>query len=198
MKRNLFVSALAVMLALLATSCRSYQTMVVEFDEAPEEYGGDRPRKLKYVPVNPEHEMNTAEEYEGSEKSDDIKSTKLYKVATSWIGTPYLYGGTTRKGIDCSAFVRAVYQEAFNKELVRPSANQFSVNCRKISKSELSAGDLVFFRTDGQKTSTPNHVGIYLSNNQFIHASSSKGVTIADLTQAYYVKCWLAGGRVKD
>ncbi len=127
-------------------------------------------------------------------KSDN---QKLYSEAASWIGTKYKYGGTSKSGVDCSGFTYLMYKSVYGKTLSRQSEAILNNNCKRISKNQLKEGDLVFFRTDGKKSSNPNHVGIYLKNNKFIHASSSKGVVVSDITTDYYVKNWIAGGRVK-
>lgn len=127
--------------------------------------------------------------------SNDNK--KLYAEVAEWIGTPYKYGGTSKSGVDCSGFVYSVYKAVYGKTLTRQSAGMLTNDCNKISKNELREGDLLFFRTDGKKSSTPNHVAIYLKDNKFAHASSSKGVVVNDLSESYYVKTWLTGGRVK-
>lgn len=121
----------------------------------------------------------------------------LYSEAASWIGVPYKYGGTSRSGVDCSGLVYLMYKSVYSKTISRQSAAILENNCTRISKSNLRAGDLVFFRTDGKNSSTPNHVGIYLKNNKFIHASSSKGVVVSDITTDYYVRTWITAGRVK-
>jgi len=122
---------------------------------------------------------------------------KLYKECASWIGTPYKYGGTSKSGTDCSGMTYSIYKAVYGKTLTRQSGDILANNCSKINKNQLREGDLVFFRTDGKRSSTPNHVGIYLKENKFIHSSSSKGVVVSDLTQDYYVKNWISGGRVK-
>ncbi|MCF0191544.1 MAG: C40 family peptidase [Marinilabiliaceae bacterium] len=122
---------------------------------------------------------------------------KLYATVAGWIGTPYKYGGASKSGVDCSGFVYSVYKEVYGKSLSRQSSAILANNCTSISKSKLREGDLVFFRTDGKKSSTPNHVGIYLKNGKFVHASTSNGVVVNDLGQNYYVKSFLTGGRVK-
>lgn len=124
-------------------------------------------------------------------------NAKLYSECASWLGAKYQYGGTTKSGVDCSGFVYMVYKAVFGKTLTRQSAGMLTDNCTRITKSQLREGDLVFFRTDGKKSSTPNHVGIYLKENKFIHASTSKGVVVSDLLQSYYVTNWITGGRVK-
>ena len=70
-------------------------------------------------------------------------------------------------------------------------------NCRKVGRAKLKEGDLVFFRTGRGKRKVPNHVGIYLKNGKFIHASTSRGVIVSSLSEPYYVRTWLTGGRVK-
>lgn len=126
--------------------------------------------------------------------SDNVS---MYKSVIEWLGTPYKYGGMSKKGVDCSGFVQSVYKSAMQIMLSRVSAQMHSNDCNLVAKSKLQEGDLVFFRTDGRRTSTPNHVGLYLKNNKFAHASSSQGVTISDLTTSYYVQTWLTGGHVK-
>ena len=127
----------------------------------------------------------------------DSDNKKLYSECASWLGTPYKYGGTSKSGTDCSGMTYSIYKTVYGKTLTRQSGDMLTNNCSKINKSQLREGDLVFFRTDGKKSSTPNHVGIYLKSNKFIHSSSSKGVVVSDLTQDYYVKNWISGGRVK-
>lgn len=123
---------------------------------------------------------------------------RLYLEAASWLGVGYKYGGNKRStGVDCSGLTGLIYQAVYGKTLQRSSADVLSVDCRRIGKGELREGDLVFFRTDGKKTSTPNHVGIYLKDNKFIHSSTSRGVIVSSLEQDYYVRNWIAGGRVK-
>lgn len=124
-------------------------------------------------------------------------NARLYSECASWLGASYKYGGTTKSGVDCSGFVYMVYKAVFGKTLTRQSAGMLTDNCTRITKNQLREGDLVFFRTDGKKSSTPNHVGIYLKENKFIHASTSKGVVVSDLLQSYYVTNWITGGRVK-
>lgn len=121
----------------------------------------------------------------------------LYAEIAEWLGTPYRYGGTSKSGVDCSGFVYSVYKAVYGRALTRQSSGMLNNDCKAISKGELREGDLIFFRTDGKKSSVPNHVAIYLKDNKFAHASSSKGVVVADLTSDYYIKTYLTGGRVK-
>ena len=113
------------------------------------------------------------------------------------MGVPYRSGGLTRRGVDCSGFVMNVFREVYGKSLARSSADMLKRNCKKVGRAKLKEGDLVFFRTGRGKRKVPNHVGIYLKNGKFIHASTSRGVIVSSLSEPYYVRTWLTGGRVK-
>lgn len=119
---------------------------------------------------------------------------QLIREVSSWLGTPHRYGGTTRQGADCSGFVIEVFRVVYQTSLPRSSAEMAS-RTRNIGKSQLQEGDLVFFRTSGGRK--VSHVGIYLSNNKFIHASSSRGVIVSDLGEPYYVRTFAHGGRIR-
>jgi peptidoglycan endopeptidase LytE len=117
----------------------------------------------------------------------------LVRVVKTFLGVPYKLGGSTLRGIDCSAFVKKIY-EIFNIELPRTTREQFSVG-KKVEKDQLEEGDLVFFKRRGNST----HVGIYIGDNQFVHASSSnREVKIDYLDTPYYNKRFLRGVRVKE
>lgn len=112
---------------------------------------------------------------------EQAAAQRLHTMAQGWEGTPYCLGGTTRRCIDCSAFVRTVYDEVFDKALPRTTEAQVREG-QPVSRSELQAGDLVFFRT-GFST---RHVGIYLADGRFLHASTSLGVTTSSLNGRYW------------
>ena len=107
-----------------------------------------------------------------------------------WLGTPYRWGGTTRRGIDCSAFVRQFVDQNLGIALPRTTASQRYEGVH-IDRSELQAGDLVFFRRRGVR-----HVGVYLSDGEFIHASSSRGVTISNLSSSYWDRHYWMSRRI--
>lgn len=121
---------------------------------------------------------------------------RLYIEAANWIGTPYRYGGNTRKGIDCSGFTSQIYKTVYRKTLSRSSEQQRKNDCQRIPKRKLHEGDLVFFAT-GKPRRKATHVGIYLKDGQFIHASTRNGVTVDHLNAPYYRQHWLSAGRVK-
>jgi len=122
----------------------------------------------------------------------------LYNAGSSWLGVRYRYGGNTKSGVDCSGLVGILYRQVYGIKLERSSANILRKNCVAVNRNNLREGDLVFFRTSGSAQSrVPTHVGIYLKNGKFIHASTSKGVIISSLSESYYVRTWITGGRVK-
>ena len=123
---------------------------------------------------------------------EQIQNIQLYQNIDDWYGTRYKLGGTTKDGIDCSAFVQTVFLSAFAVTLPRMAKDQYKVT-RRISRTELQEGDLLFFNTRGGVS----HVGIYLQNNKFVHASVS-GVMISDMFEPYYVRHFIAAGRVTN
>ncbi|HEX4876217.1 MAG TPA: NlpC/P60 family protein [Chitinophagaceae bacterium] len=125
---------------------------------------------------------------------ESLPSKQLLETVDDWYGVRYRTGGNTKSGVDCSGFTVAVYSAVFGIMLPRVSREQYRIS-RKISTTELKEGDLVFFNTTGRGVS---HVGVYLGNNKFIHASVSKGVMVNDLFESYYLKRFVGAGRIDD
>ncbi len=117
-----------------------------------------------------------------------INDKQLAQVYNEWGGTRYRMGGSSKRGIDCSAFVQTAFSDAFGMSLPRSTAEQRYLG-RKINRNELRKGDLVFFR--GNK-----HVGVYVGNNKFMHASTSIGVTISSLDDDYWSRHYTQSRRV--
>jgi len=116
---------------------------------------------------------------EGRAWSGDSDAINAYYQR--WQGTPYRLGGTDERGLDCSAFVQNLYGEVFSQPLARTTLAQSEQGYR-VLPAELEPGDLIFFKT-GWKA---RHVGVYLGSNQFVHASTSVGVTRSSLSNDYW------------
>ncbi len=128
-----------------------------------------------------------------NEKVENLTNVALYKTIDDWYGTRYRYGGTTPKGIDCSAFMQVLGTYAFGWALPRTAREQYA-QTQSISKDDLKEGDLVFFNTTGGIS----HVGMYLQNNQFIHSSSSQGVVISNLSDKYWQTRFIGARRSQE
>lgn len=124
---------------------------------------------------------------------DDLR---LYTEAVKWLGTPYKYGGNTLAGVDCSGLVHNIYKTVYDIHLERKAEDIYKKNCRKIPTNSLMPGDLVFFDTKNNRRKV-NHMGIYLKDKVFLHASSSRGVVLNKMDEKYYRKSLVKGGRVK-
>jgi hypothetical protein len=108
-------------------------------------------------------------------------STRLETAAQDWYGTPYKWGGNSKQGVDCSGFVKNLYKEAFAVSLPRVTETQLQAGA-KVARDQIRPGDLVFFRPENDY----NHVGVYIGEGTFVHASSSKGVTEAPMEKNYW------------
>ena len=118
---------------------------------------------------------------------------KLFQFIDKWMGTPYLFGGTTFRGVDCSALTGSFSKEVLGIQLPRTAQGQHDHLRLSTFPGLFQTGDLIFFHTTRPGIS---HVGIYLYNNKFLHASASSGVTISDLRDDYYVKAYRAAKRI--
>lgn len=115
--------------------------------------------------------------------------------AVKWIGSPYCYAGQDREtGTDCSGMVMAIYKDVAKVMLPRNSAKQAEF-CRQLKHSQVKPGDLVFFAT-GKDPKRVSHVGIMINNEDFIHASTSKGVVLSKITTPYYQRTFIMFGGV--
>lgn len=123
----------------------------------------------------------------------DIKNEKLYQFIDEWYGVKYKYAGKDKSGIDCSGLTSTLYLKVY-KKTISCSTKALVEETKKIKESDMKEGDLVFFKIDSGKAS---HVGVYLQNNKFVHASTKKGVMISDLNEPYFKKYFLSAGRVK-
>jgi probable lipoprotein NlpC len=176
--------ALTVAAALVLSSCHSKKLVVKNYSE----------RQGPYVMVKPDKSL--AEKYAAymGLNRNDIQNGRLYSFIEEWYGTPYKFGGMGKDGVDCSALVFLLQLQVYNQPLPRTCALQVNTIKRKYEE-ELQEGDLVFFDFDGKQFS---HVGVYLQNGYFVHASTRKGVIIARLHDNGIYKYFSRGGTVVD
>lgn len=143
---------------------------------------GASPSKSKSEPAHPSETRPIGK----------INDQKMMDVILSYLGTPYVYGGDSRSGIDCSAFTSFVYGQSVNKKLPRTTSGQ-SKEGKAVPLDEIKFGDLLFFNTTG---TNPSHVGIYIGDDLFAHASEAFGVTISSIESSYYKKRFTEARRV--
>lgn len=125
--------------------------------------------------------------------ADNFSNNKsLVKLINDWLGVPHRIGGKSKSGIDCSGFTSVVMSEVYHKNFTGPSS-VMAIKSKRIERDELREGDLVFFKINGNKVS---HVGVYLSDGYFVHATLKRGVMISSLSEPYYARYYSEAGRV--
>lgn len=120
---------------------------------------------------------------------------KVIMEIIKYLDTPYKYGGNSEKGIDCSAFTQTVFTNVFAYNLPRTARDQYALGA-DIDREDLHFGDLVFFNT--RRRVRPGHVGIYIGDNLFAHASRKLGVTVSSLDEDYYSNRFMGGRRMEE
>ena len=127
------------------------------------------------------------------EKSS-LDNPALLRFIDEWYGVPYKYGGKSKSGVDCSSFTCTLYSNVYNNKLAGTSAELYQ-RCKKIKRADLRQGDLMFFKIHRGRVS---HVGVYVANDYFVHASTKAGVVLSNLNESYYKQRFAGGGRLKD
>jgi len=155
------------------TSENDESTYKSEFDEDP----------IEDHPVDVEEFVRTNKTPSTSAVSLSEREKVMMEIV-KYLNTPYQYGGNSKNGIDCSAFTQSVYQKSIRISLPRTASQQYNNGEKISSQHSLRFGDLVFFNTT--KNSFPGHVGIFLGENLFAHASFSNGVTVSSLQSSYF------------
>ena len=127
-------------------------------------------------------------------ESSNAQIETLIDEAKQWIGTPYVYGGQSRTGTDCSGFILEIFKKIFQIKLPRSAALQHEY-AKPINLEIIAPGDLLFFTT-GKSSNRVNHVGLYIGQGKMIHASSSRGVMESGITENYWKKAHHSCGRI--
>jgi lipoprotein Spr len=157
--------------------------MVTKYDAMPSNLSEGE--KLNWLQLKYSIRMDIAVE--------SITNIPLLQKIDEWWGTPYSLGGSSKNGVDCYYFTLDVMKEVYKVNLKRTAAEQYEQSA-KIEWNDLKEGDLIFFKAEGRRNIS--HVGIYLANNKFAHASTSQGVTISDLADPYWQRRLYSLGRI--
>src|SRR5215203_3438841 len=174
----------------------------VESSKGIKEKEPEKPKVKKETVRNASHRESNAENLSAlqvryavllSTPAEEVKNTKMFEFIDDWYGTPYHLGGTTKKGVDCSAFSQFLFASVYGLGIPRTAREQYNLTNR-ISRTELKEGDLIFFNTHGGIS----HVGVYLQNNKFVHAATSGGVMISDIFDEYWARRFVGVGRLKE
>ncbi|MGP1471668.1 MAG: C40 family peptidase, partial [Schwartzia sp. (in: firmicutes)] len=162
-------------------------------ESKPAEPKPAQPKPAERKPAQPKEPERTAEKVPESAVFLPRKEVPpLIATARNYLGTPYRFGGTTPKGFDCSGFVQFVFHR-HGFSIPRAADEQYRLGQRVKKRQDLEPGDLVFFSTYEKGAS---HCGIYLGKNQFIHVSSSRGVRVDSLDDAYWKPRWYGGKHI--
>ncbi|MHB8403786.1 MAG: C40 family peptidase [Bacteroidia bacterium] len=191
--RFLQVSSICLLVLISAASCESKKTVVSRISVKQK---GDTPEKLLQNSIT---KTETKNEEVSEKKPEEILkgvgtlNEQLKIFVADWYATPYKYGGIDKNGIDCSRFSARLYAEVYQKNISYP-ANAIEQQTINVKTENAQEGDLIFFKINGDRVS---HVGVYLGDNKFVHASTKRGVIISDLNEAYYKKYYYKTGRLK-
>lgn len=188
-----FLLGLLVLLLLLA-ACRSRR---VEVAAVPRNRPAAKPRYAPpSKPAAPRTHADSSEEWYRALglSRKEMKESKLYSFIGEWYGTPYKYGGCMKAGVDCSCFAGLLNENVYNRRLPRTAHDMF-LQSEQIGIGQARQGDLVFFRMGGRKIT---HVGVYLGNGRFVHSSTSSGVSVNSLDEAYYKSSFYCAGRIRE
>lgn len=212
-----------ILLGMSICSCKALKPVIGNKTESRHTERNSQPRFIENISTNPYDSGSTIKPYNSSNNTvsntfsmegnspaivspmqfkyailmdvpvEALNNLKLFSFIDEWYGTPYRFGGSTKDGIDCSAFSSNLMTNVFGVGLPRMAKDQYSV-CAHVKRDDLQEGDLVFFHTTRKGIS---HVGVYLGNNKFVHASLNYGVTISSLEDPYYSRTFRGGGRTQ-
>ncbi len=165
----------------------SVDTLQEEDDEIPDDQGIDITSVMS--------QLNSDNNETDLEADNGTLKEKMLMEIIKYLNTPYKYGGNSTRGIDCSAFTQTVYNNVLSFNLNRSAREQYKQGIEIDNLEDLKFGDLVFFNT--RRRVKPGHVGIYIGDNLFAHASSRNGVIVSSLDQNYYSRRFMGGRRIE-
>ncbi len=157
-------------------------------DEIPDDQGIDIASVMNQLKSD-----NTTSDMDADNST--MKEKMLMEII-KYLNTPYKYGGNSANGIDCSAFTQTVYRNVLSLDINRSARDQYREGTEIDNREDLKFGDLIFFNT--RRRVKPGHVGIYIGDNLFAHASSRNGVIVSSLDQDYYSARFMGGRRIED
>lgn len=157
-------------------------------------YADELVQEVPHVPVRTMNRRDVVSTTNMGIELSARDNAKLYQAIEAWYGTPYLYGGCTKEGVDCSCFVGNIFSSVYGITLHR-TASDIQKDVTLINRNQLREGDIVFFTNSNGKVS---HVGIYLKDDMFVHSSTSNGVIISKLSNTYWNAHFYKGGRHKQ
>ena len=171
-------------------SCKPKKTVATNY---PKKQKTEVAEKHADVVATKEANLTKVSEEEIKIETKNISDKTLVNFISDWYGTIYKYGGTDKHGIDCSHFAAKLYADVYKKTITGPS-NSIEQETMSVKATEVQEGDLLFFKINGDKVS---HVGVYVGNNKFVHASTKRGVILSDLNEPYYKKYFYKAGKLK-
>jgi len=198
MKTSTCLKIICFCLLIFVTGCRPKKTAVSKTKYKKQKVVARAPtgnnKKNSSAVKDPANGISQLLEQKLGLSENEIKNNKLFVFINDWYGVPYKYGGCQKTGIDCSCFTNLLYEKVYNIKTGRSAEDMYKA-CEKILLDEVREGDLIFFKINGNLVS---HVGVYLRKNLFVHSSTSKGVIINSVDEAYYKKYFHSGGRIKN
>lgn len=182
MKNSLFYKPFLVFVLMLLASCKHNEK--------------DGSKLVKHKQIHEKKNTKKTEDLSSvlGISAKEIKSNRLFAFVDDWYGVPYKYGGCKKTGVDCSCFTNILYEQVYKLNIEHTAADIYKT-CDKITRENAREGDFVFFKINGNSIS---HVGVVLKNSHFVHASTSRGVMVSSLNEAYFKKYFHSAGRLKN
>lgn len=183
---NIKITIILLLVSAVLSACGTVKRGTIPWEE-------DNDTSTEAAPEKPVTNISVEKVSNEEKAGDEIKERQefLQLAHKDWKGVPYLLGGSGYEGIDCSAFMQVVFEDYFSRKIPRTTKEQLGYG-KSIRKSQLQTGDMVFFKT-GART---YHVGVMINQKEFLHASTTVGVTISDLDRDFWNDTYLSARRV--